>query len=104
MKDKVIFTLSLTVLLLASSCSKDDEFFGSDIIISEFRNVADFNRIYSEGTFTINILQGPEQSVEVITSDNIMHRLETSVSNNKLKIYLLAPLRKVKTVVWIPRK
>lgn len=89
MKKLLIITLSLAAILITSSCSKDDDFFGSGNITSEFRDISTFDKVYSEGTFTVNILQGPEQSVEVITNDNIIHRLKTTVSNNKLSIYLL---------------
>lgn len=88
MKKLISISLVLSVLLITSSCTKDDDFFGSSNITSEIRNVATFNKVSSEGIFTVNIFQGPVQSLEVITNANIIHRLKTKVSNNKLEIYL----------------
>lgn len=86
---KTNFFLSIVLLsLLITSCSNDDDYFGSGNTISENRNVNSFTKLSSEGTFIINIYQGPTQSVEVIADENIMSRVKTSVLNNELRVYL----------------
>lgn len=85
MKTVLIFTLSLSAILVASFGSKDGDYFDSDNIISEFRDVTDINKVYREKTFTISILQGPDQSIKVLTNDNIIHKIDPIVLNNKLK-------------------
>ena len=89
MKNLFSISLVLSVLLITSSCTKDDDFLGSSNITSQMRDVPTFSEVSSEGIFLVNITQGPVQSLEVTTNDNIINRLKTTVSNDKLKIYLL---------------
>lgn len=77
----------LIVLVSVFSCSKED-FYGSGDTLSEFRNVASFTRVFSEGTFKVNITKGEEQSVEITADDNIMQRVRTDVTNGQLRLYL----------------
>lgn len=81
-----LFLIAIIAITLAS-CSKDD-YTGSGNTISEFREVNSFTKISSEGTFVVNITQGPTQSLEIIADDNIINRVKTIVSNDQLKIYL----------------
>ncbi len=81
-----LFLIAITAFTLAS-CSKDD-YTGSGNTISEFRDVNLFTKISSEGTFVVNITQGPTQSLEIIADDNIIGRVKTTVSDGRLKIYL----------------
>ncbi len=81
-----LFLIAITVIAIAS-CSKDD-YTGSGNTISEFRDVNLFTKISSEGTFVVNITQGPTQSLEIIADDNIIGRVRTTVSDGRLKIYL----------------
>lgn len=76
-----------TAILALIGCSVD-KFVGSGETVSEFRNVAPFNKVASEGTFNVTITKGTEQSVEIIADDNIMQRVRTEVVNGKLKLYL----------------
>lgn len=81
-----LFLIAITAIAIAS-CSKD-EYTGSGNTISEFRDVNLFSKISSEGTFVVNISQGPTQSLEIIADDNIISRVRTTVSDGRLKIYL----------------
>ena len=81
-----LFLIAIIAITLAS-CSKDD-YTGSGNTVSEFRDVHLFTKINSEGTFVVNITQGPTQSLEIIADDNIINRVKTIVSNDQLKIYL----------------
>lgn len=84
MKKAGIFFLLITSLF---GCSKD-KFIGSGNATSEFRNVANFNKVSSEGSFSLTIIKGDEQLVEIIADDNIMHRVKTDVINGKLILNL----------------
>ena len=86
---KKSFIITLLIVLIASSCSKEENYTGSNNIISQERDVSVFNKISSEGVFEVNIIQGPVQSIVVNANDNIINRLKTTVSDNKLSIYLL---------------
>lgn len=81
-----LFLIAITAITLAS-CSKDD-YTGSGNTVSEFRDVNLFTKISSEGTFVVNITQGPTQSLEIIADDNIIGRVKTTVSDGQLKLYL----------------
>lgn len=81
-----LFLIAIMAITLAS-CSKDD-YTGSGNTVSEFRDVNLFTKISSEGTFVVNITQGPTQSLEIIADDNIIGRVKTTVSDGRLKIYL----------------
>ncbi|MGB5431058.1 head GIN domain-containing protein [Eudoraea sp.] len=81
-----LFLITLTAITIAS-CSKDD-YTGSGNTVSEFREVNLFTKVSSEGTFAVNITQGPTQSLEIIADDNIISRVKTRVSDGQLKIYL----------------
>lgn len=77
----------LVVISSLLGCSKE-EFNGSGDTISEFRDLAYFNAVSSEGTFHVTITKGDEQSVEIIADNNIMHRVRTTLSNGKLNLHL----------------
>ncbi|WP_297703753.1 head GIN domain-containing protein [uncultured Eudoraea sp.] len=81
-----LFLIAIMAITLAS-CSKDD-YTGSGNTVSEFRDVNLFTKISSEGTFVVNITQGPSQSLEIIADDNIIGRVKTKISDGRLKIYL----------------
>ena len=88
MKKLLTKSLTIFVILIIFSCSKDDDFYGSGNLTTQIRDVSLFSKVYIEGVFTVNILQGPVQSLEVIADDNIINRLKTTVSNGELMIYL----------------
>ncbi len=81
------FSLLLVMITVLMSCSKDD-IKGSGDLTSEIRNVEYFTKVESEGIFKVNILQGTTQSVEVIADNNIIHKVNTRVVDNELKLDL----------------
>ena len=83
---KKIILLLITVLTLMS-CS-ENLYNGSGDLTSEMRNVSSFTKVKSEGIFNVNIVQGETQSVEVIADDNIIHKVNTKVVNNELRLSL----------------
>lgn len=83
-KNVVLF---LIISFLVLGCSKV-EFIGSGDTISEFREVAYFNKVSSEGTFNVTITKGNEQKVEIIADDNVVKSVQTSVRNGKLRLHL----------------
>ena len=86
MKNIVILPIVL-LLTLISSCSKDP-ITGSGELNSEFRNVANFTKVSSEGVFEVMITQGTTQSVEIIGDDNIMQEVKANVVDDELRLYL----------------
>ena len=81
-------TFSICVLLIALSACTKDTIEGSGTPISEFRDVAYFSKVSSEGVFEVTITQGDFQSVEITADDNIIQRVKTEVVDNELRLYL----------------
>ena len=75
------------ILILLTSCTKDSVS-GSGELTSEFRNVANFTKVSSEGVFEVLITQGAPQSVEITGDDNILPEVKTTVVGNELQLYL----------------
>lgn len=89
MKNLSFITLVLTFIILTFSCSTDVDFYsGSGDLISETRHTGAFSKVSSEGIITVNITQGPTATVEIIADDNIIHRVTTKTSNNRLELSL----------------
>jgi len=86
MKSMVILPIVLLVTLIMS-CTKDS-ISGSGELTSEFRNVANFTKVNSEGVFELMITQGSTQSLEIIGDDNIIPEIKTNVVDNELRLYL----------------
>jgi len=84
MKNISLLLVMITVLL---ACSKDDVT-GSGNLTSQMRDVDYFTKVKSEGIFEVNIIQGVTQSVEVIADNNIINKVNTSVANGELRLYL----------------
>jgi hypothetical protein len=59
---------------------------GSGNVISESRQVTEFNKIRLEGQGKVVLTQGNQSSLEVTTDDNIQPSIETEVKNGKLII------------------
>ena len=59
---------------------------GSGNVISESRQVPEFNKIRLEGRGKVVLTQGNQSSLEVTTDDNILPSIETEVKNEKLII------------------
>ena len=59
---------------------------GSGNVISESRQVPEFNKIRLEGHGKVSLTQGNQSSIEVTTDDNILPSIETEAENGKLII------------------
>ena len=59
---------------------------GSGKVISEERQVPEFNKVSLKGTGNIILTKGESHSLEIKTDDNILPLIETTVSKGKLTI------------------
>jgi hypothetical protein len=59
---------------------------GSGNIITEERQVSEFDKIHLKGSGNVVLTQGEKQSLEIKTDDNIMPLIETDVRGKKLTI------------------
>lgn len=88
MKKASLFRIASALILLASSCSKNEIYTGSGNLLSETRDITTFNKVSSEGVITLTITQGDVPSLKVTADDNIIDRVISKVVNNELRLYL----------------
>jgi hypothetical protein len=77
--------LSGCIVIDLNGCAKKSVK-GSGNVISETRQVADFDRIHLKGVGKAFLTRGEKVSIEIKTDDNIIPLIETSVSGGKLII------------------
>ena len=63
---------------------------GSGKMITEMRDISDFNELTLEYPAQVMITQGESVSVKIEAEDNILPGLQTRVSNNRLEIFYKA--------------
>lgn len=76
---------SILVVLILASCNFTN---GSGKIVSENRTVDNFTALSVGNSFDVEVKIGPTASVRVEADDNVIKHIETSVTNETLKIYL----------------
>src|SRR5210317_1531947 len=59
---------------------------GSGNIITEEREVSEFNKVHLKGSGNVFLTLGEKQTLRIKTDDNIMPLIETDVSGKKLTI------------------
>jgi hypothetical protein len=88
MKRKLILHLvAIMVATITSGCVVYPGISGSGTIISESREVTDFDAVSIGGSGTLQITQGERESLEVKVDDNLLPYLRTEVSGGELKIW-----------------
>lgn len=89
MKAKIKYSIYfLMSLFLMSSCGKNDDFLGSDELITTTRDVADFTKINVQNDMVVYVTHGNPQTVEITVNNNLQDQLFTDVSNNVLNLSL----------------
>lgn len=78
----IAFILLITTVLECNFCLP----FCSGKIITEVRNVRDFNKIDFELVGSLEIVQGSDESVKIEADRNIISIIETVVEDGKLKV------------------
>ena len=91
---KTIKYSTLILILIISSCSKDDDdsilgsITGSNNTVTISRELPAFNKIHIEGDLTINIQQDSTQEVAINVNYNLQDIIITNVDNNTLFVSL----------------
>ncbi len=70
---------------------------GNGDITTETRTVADFTSVEADGAFTITWSNAPA-SLKITTDQNLLSRVETSVSGTKLRLHSRGQLRPTKGI------
>lgn len=79
------FLVTGCIVIDLGGCSKK-RVKGSGNIITEERNVPEFNTVKLKGLGNVALIRGARHSVEIRTDDNLMSLIETDVENGKLVI------------------
>ena len=87
------FFLSLVATALVTffaACEKNELFIGSDTIVAEVRDIAAFDKIDISEALNAEVTFGATTSVTVRANDNLIDRVETTVSGGEL-VLKMAP-------------
>lgn len=101
-KRSIIILLTLAVLLTFTACSAIT--IGSRNVITETRQVSNFDRVALEGSGVVIVTQGGSESLSIETDDNIMQHVEVEVEGGTLtlgfkeEVNLIFPSRLIFTV------
>ncbi len=87
---RLLLIISVVLILFAfSGCDIQGHVIrGSGVIITEQRDVSGFTEVDISVALDITIEQTGEESLELVGDDNILARITTEVTGNRLKIYL----------------
>ncbi len=85
----IIIIFGLLVSFTATNCGNlsFSGINGNGKIVSDERNVSDFNSIDASGAFNIVLTQGNENLIKVEADENIIKHIITEVKGNTLKLY-----------------
>lgn len=83
-KKFLLVVLLLGALLTFTSCTAVVK--GSGNIVSESRQVSNFERIILNGSGEVIVTQGGSETLNIETDDNVMKHLEVEVENGALKL------------------
>jgi hypothetical protein len=80
----------LTLLIIGTNLNAQmftKKITGNGKIISENRNLSDYDKISVAGSFDIKLVKGKEGAISINADENLMEYLETEVENGHLKIH-----------------
>jgi len=85
----IISNIILPSIIILTGCSTiDDQYTGSDNIITLTRELPAFTKIEAESCLEVNITQNKTQVLEIMVNDNLQEQITTTVANNTLFISL----------------
>ncbi|MFA6923342.1 MAG: head GIN domain-containing protein [Bacteroidales bacterium] len=85
MRTKILTTAAAFFFFgLFTSCHKFWQIEGNHHVITQTRNVSEFNEIVSEGDFDVAVVNDSTKELSVEAEENLLPFIETYVSNNKL--------------------
>jgi len=89
-KKSLLFLLSLVVILTLTACNTGLRVIkGSGNVITETRQVSNFDSIELSGSGEVILTQGGSESLTIETDDNVMEYIEAKVENGTLKLGLV---------------
>ena len=97
---KTLLGISLTILIAAStSCFIDNKesIYGNGNIVSEERNIGDFDGLKVSSGIDVIIKQGENVSLLLEADENLHEVIKTEVIDNTLKIHTTKNIRRAKT-------
>ncbi len=85
MKKTILSILSAALLLATVGCNTE-RITGSGTIITETRAVSDFSEVEADDALDLVITEGTEHSLIIEADDNVVDRVQTSISGKRVKI------------------
>lgn len=101
---RIIFYLTLIFVVMFIGC-RERGVKGSGNVVTELREIDDFNQLEVSGAFNIEIEVGSNTSLSISAEDNLQKLIKTEVVNNRLIIEnsrSISPKRKIKIVISTP--
>lgn len=83
---RIIKWLIITLFATAFYACDTETIRGSGDVVSEIRTVGNFVGVEVEDAFEVEIVRGDQPEVEVRADDNLIDRIETTVSGSTLKV------------------
>jgi hypothetical protein len=82
----ILFCAFIALSLLSSGCFRDLRIEGNGDPVSETRLLTNFDKVYSSGSFLVNITPGEKYQVVVKAESNLLPYISTKVSRGDLEI------------------
>jgi len=95
MKIKHLFFILITFIILTSCFNTID---GNGTIVTETRDIDNFNEIDVAGAYELILVQGNKVALEVVADENLLEHIRTEVKNNTLFISNKESIRKSKSL------
>ena len=108
---KLFTTLLLTFISIAASQAQwwqgTKEINGNGNVITQTRNVSDYDAVDLTGSMDVILIKGREGNIKVEAEENLQQHITTEVSGGKLKIsvekgYSLNPSRNSDIIITVP--
>lgn len=87
MKKAYIFIVLITTLVSCNSEDAPDCFKKAGKTVSEIRELPEFTKITAYEGIALTIKEGPVQKVEIVTGENLISGIETTVVDGRLELF-----------------
>jgi hypothetical protein len=82
----LLFCMVISLSILLTGCFRDLRIEGNGDPVSEYRLLTNFDKVYSSGSFIVNITPGDKYQVMVKAESNLLPYISTEVSRGNLDI------------------
>lgn len=101
---RILFYLSFVLVVIVLGC-RERGIKGSGDVVSEVREIEEFDKLAVSGAYNLEIEVGPDVSLKLDAEDNLLKYIKTEVINNRLMIETsrsISPKRKIRIILTTP--